>query len=105
VSAPLLEVSGLSKHFKMRGGGVIRAVEDVGFTLEHGRALALVGESGCGKSTVARCLLGLARPTAGSIALDGVELARLSPRGAACTDGGCRSCSKIRTRRSTRGTR
>jgi len=75
----LLEVRGLSKHFAARGG-VLRAVEDVSFELERGTTLGLVGESGCGKSTTARCLVGLERPSGGSIRLGGTELGSLSAR-------------------------
>ncbi len=75
----LLEVRGLQKHFAARGG-VVRAVEDVSFELERGSTLGLVGESGCGKSTTARCLVGLEQPSAGSIRLAGTELGSLSAR-------------------------
>ena len=62
----LLEVVGLTRHFDVRRGlvlgktvGVVRAVDGISFTLERGETLALVGESGCGKSTTARCVLRL----------------------------------------------
>ena len=86
-SEPLLRVRGLKKHFDVGpaglfGGGrrVLRAVDGVDFDLERGTSLGLVGESGCGKSTVARTLVGLYPATAGSIRLDGVELTGLTPR-------------------------
>jgi peptide/nickel transport system ATP-binding protein len=75
----LLEVRGLRKHFAARGG-LVRAVEDVSFELERGSTLGLVGESGCGKSTTARCLVGLEQPSAGSIRLAGIELGALAAR-------------------------
>jgi oligopeptide/dipeptide ABC transporter ATP-binding protein len=75
----LLEVRGLAKHFAARGG-LVHAVEEVGFELERGSTLGLVGESGCGKTTTARCLVGLERPSAGSIRLAGTELTGLSQR-------------------------
>ena len=75
----LLEVRGLRKHFAARGG-IVRAVEHVDLELERGATLGLVGESGCGKSTTARCLVGLERPSAGSIRLAGTELGTLSER-------------------------
>ena len=73
---PLLEVRGLSKHFAVRGGlfgrgGVVRAVDDVSFTVDKGEVLGIVGESGCGKSTTARLIIGLIAPDAGEIILDG----------------------------------
>ena len=60
-----------------RARPVVRAVENVSFDVGSGETLALVGESGCGKSTVARCLVRLLDPTAGSIRYDGAELATL----------------------------
>src|SRR5215207_5187142 len=73
---PLLEVRGLSKRFAVRGGllgrgGVVRAVDDVSFTVEKGEVLGIVGESGCGKSTTARLVIGLIGADAGEIVLDG----------------------------------
>jgi ABC-type microcin C transport system duplicated ATPase subunit YejF len=87
----VLEVSGLSKHYPIVGGmlrrqvGQVRAADDVSFTIESGETLALVGESGCGKTTVARCILRALRPTVGEIRFspeDGkvVDLAPLSRR-------------------------
>lgn len=71
-----LEVTGLRKVFSSRGRGKLVAVDDVSFTLESGKTIALVGESGSGKSTVARMLARLTKPTAGTIALDGVPIRR-----------------------------
>jgi peptide/nickel transport system ATP-binding protein len=73
---PLLAVRGLSKHFAVRGGligraGVVRAVDDVSFTVDKGEVLGIVGESGCGKSTTARLVIGLIAPDAGEVVLDG----------------------------------
>jgi oligopeptide transport system ATP-binding protein len=62
----LLEVSDLTKHFRMAGGAVLRAVEGATFDVRRGETLALVGESGCGKTTVGRLLLRLIDPTRGS---------------------------------------
>jgi len=79
-SAALLEVSGLRKYFPVRGGlfgGIVnqvRAVEDVAFTIARGETLGLVGESGCGKTTVGRMVLRLLEPTAGSVRFDGLDL-------------------------------
>ena len=78
---PLLQVSGLVKHFPVAGGmldglrgkpkRVVRAVDGVDFQIGRGQTLALVGESGCGKSTTGRCVLYLQTPTAGEVRVDG----------------------------------
>jgi oligopeptide/dipeptide ABC transporter ATP-binding protein len=81
VSEPLLEIAGLSKSFPIRGGlfgavrGAVRAVDDVSFRLAQGEVFGLAGESGSGKSTIARMILGLERPTAGAILIEGEDFA------------------------------
>ena len=72
----LLEVHHLVKHF-----GDVRAVDDVSFSIEAGETFALVGESGCGKSTTGRCLLRLMAPTAGEIRFEGEDVSRLRGAG------------------------
>jgi oligopeptide/dipeptide ABC transporter ATP-binding protein len=80
---PLLEVSGLVKHYPVRSGilrrtvGTVHAVDGVSFTVGVGETLGLVGESGCGKSTVARSVLRLVEPTGGSIRLNGLDITHL----------------------------
>ncbi|WP_117210121.1 ABC transporter ATP-binding protein [Allorhizocola rhizosphaerae] len=71
----VLEVNGLVKHFPVRGGKV-RAVDDLSLSVGPGEAVGLVGESGCGKTTLGRMLVGLIEPTAGSIAFDGRDITR-----------------------------
>src|SRR5690606_40774906 len=84
--APALEVRDLEKHFPIRKGvlgrqtGVVRAVDGVSFAIRRGETLGLVGESGCGKSTVGRTVLRLLEPTGGRILLDGVEITGLGQR-------------------------
>ncbi|MDO5471842.1 MAG: ATP-binding cassette domain-containing protein [Akkermansia sp.] len=76
----VLEVSRLSMHFPVRDGvlsrkkGIVKAVDDVSFTIAPGETLGLVGESGCGKSTIGRCIVRLLEPTAGCINLLGRDV-------------------------------
>lgn len=77
----LLDVRHLVKHFPgpaagflVRSAGVVRAVDGVSFTVHRGQTLGLVGESGCGKTTVGRCVLQLERPTSGQVIFAGQEL-------------------------------
>lgn len=80
----LLRVDNLVKHFVSGGGRfdapkkVVRAVNEVSFAVRRGSSMGLVGESGCGKSTVARTLLRLIEPDSGSIIFDGIDLRRAS---------------------------
>ncbi|MFI1095981.1 ATP-binding cassette domain-containing protein [Streptomyces sp. NPDC020917] len=74
---PLLELAGLRKEFGGRHATV--AVDDVSLTVGEGETLALVGESGCGKTTLTRLLLRLEQPTAGSVRFDGQDLGALAP--------------------------
>ncbi|WP_029004693.1 ABC transporter ATP-binding protein [Azorhizobium doebereinerae] len=87
---PVLEVNDLRKHFAVAGGGpgraagLLRAVDGVSFSLARGETLSLVGESGCGKSTVAKTILRLLAPTSGQVVLagrriDDLTLSRLRP--------------------------
>ncbi|WP_110946303.1 dipeptide ABC transporter ATP-binding protein [Streptomyces avicenniae] len=79
---PLLKVRGLVKTFGRAGSAdAVRAVDDVGFDVGRGRTVAVLGESGSGKSTTARILLGLEHPDAGSVLLDGTELTTLGAAG------------------------
>ncbi|UVK35741.1 dipeptide ABC transporter ATP-binding protein (plasmid) [Mesorhizobium sp. AR10] len=83
MSGPLLKVENLTKHYPLGAGifrksiPVIRAVEDVSFSVEAGETLCIVGESGCGKSTVARLLMRLVEPTGGRVLIDGTDIAGL----------------------------
>jgi peptide/nickel transport system ATP-binding protein len=74
-ATPLLRVRGLTKHFALPRRAVVHAVEDVSFDVPRGRTLGIVGESGCGKSTVGRMILRLETPTAGAVDFEGQDMA------------------------------
>ena len=80
---PLVEVENLVKHFPVRGGVLqrvidwVQAVDGVSFTIREGETLGLVGELGCGKTTVGRAMLRLIEPTGGSVRFDGTDVLRL----------------------------
>ena len=78
---PLLSVQNLKKHFPVTKGlllmktiGWVKAVDDISFTLQQGETLALVGESGCGKTTTAKLILRLEEPTSGEVLIDGKDV-------------------------------
>ncbi|GAU83410.1 ABC transporter ATP-binding protein [Bosea sp. BIWAKO-01] len=83
---PVLEVNGLTTRFEIRAGllggvkGRVHAVENVSFSLQAGETLALVGESGCGKSTTGRSVMRLIEPLSGSVLLDGEDVLKLDQR-------------------------
>ncbi len=74
---PILQVENLKKYFRTPGG-MLHAVDDVSFSIEKGKTLGVVGESGCGKSTIGRAILRLIEPTAGEVHFNGVKLGELN---------------------------
>ena len=84
MSTPVLEIRSLTKFFPVRAGvflrkvGDVHAVDDVSLKVHRGETLGLVGESGCGKSTVGRVILNLLRPTQGQVFFEGRDLSKLS---------------------------
>ena len=87
MTEPLLEVRGLKKYFPVRAGvflrkvGQVHAVDDVSLTIAHGQTLGLVGESGCGKTTVGRTILNLLPASGGQVRFEGRDLGSLSHSG------------------------
>src|SRR5919199_1397837 len=79
----LVEVKNLKKYFPAgegllaAGGDVVKAVDDVSFSIRRGETFGLVGESGCGKSTTGRCILRLIEPTSGEVRFDGRDMLSL----------------------------
>ena len=79
---PVLEARGVAKTYQVSAGFMrsrrpLRAVDGVDLVIREGEVVALVGESGCGKTTLAKMLMGLTRPTSGTIVLDGTEIGEL----------------------------
>ncbi len=83
MTAPILQLEGLTKDFPVRSAGIgkprqtLRAVNDVNLTVAPGETLGIVGESGCGKTTLGRLILRLAEPTAGRVVFDGTDISHL----------------------------
>lgn len=75
----ILDVRNLRKYFKTPRG-LLHAVDDISFTIERGKTLGIVGESGCGKSTTGRCILKLIEPTTGQIFFNGEDIAKLGAK-------------------------
>ncbi|MBQ6014033.1 MAG: ATP-binding cassette domain-containing protein, partial [Firmicutes bacterium] len=79
MSKTMIEVKDLTKYFKTPKG-MLHAVDGVSFSIEEGKTLGVVGESGCGKSTTGRCILRLIEPTAGKVFFEGQEVTAMNSR-------------------------
>lgn len=77
MSKNLIEVEGLKKYFNVGKGKVLKAVDNINFTIREGETLGMVGESGCGKTTAGRTILRLYEPTAGSVKYNGTDIYKL----------------------------
>lgn len=87
MTAPLITVDDVAVHFPVEGGGLrrqvlgtVKALDGITFTIKRGETLGLVGESGCGKSTVGRVIMNLLAPSEGRVSFDGKDLTRLKSR-------------------------
>ena len=80
ITKPILEIQGLTKYFDAAHGKKVHAVENVSFVLERGETLGIVGESGCGKSSMGRTILKIHEPTSGKIIFDGKDITDYSPK-------------------------
>ncbi|QJD83785.1 ABC transporter ATP-binding protein [Cohnella herbarum] len=78
MSKAFVEIENLTKFFHVGNNRVLKAVQDISFSIQKGETLGLVGESGCGKSTAGRTIIRLYEPTAGRILLDGTDISKLS---------------------------
>jgi oligopeptide transport system ATP-binding protein len=78
LSKNLIEVEGLKKYFNVGKGRVLKAVDNINFSIREGETLGMVGESGCGKTTAGRTVLRLYEPTAGSVRYNGTDIYKLS---------------------------
>lgn len=80
MSDPILEVSSLKKYFRTGRKSILKAVDDVSFQIKRGETLGLVGESGCGKTTVGRTLVRIYEPDAGTILFDGQDISKMNKK-------------------------
>lgn len=79
-NTPLIQVKNLKKYFRVNGGAMLHAVDDVSFEIPKGKTLGVVGESGCGKSTLGKSILRLVEPTSGDVLLNGESIMGLNKR-------------------------
>ena len=110
VAPALLEARGVTRDFRVGGGllgrsATLRAVDDVDLDVVAGEVLTVVGESGSGKTTLGRCLLGMMRPTAGTVRFDGAEVGHRRTGAARASAAACSRSFRTPTARSTRAGR
>ena len=92
--APLVEVKNLKKHFRLSKNKMLHAVDGVNFSIGRGQTLGLVGESGCGKSTVGTVIMRLQPPTSGELIFEGRDIFRCRGRKEELSCCRCRSYSR-----------
>ena len=109
-AAPLLQLTNLVKEFPITSGvlqrkvGAVHAVSDVSFSVPAGTTFGLVGESGCGKTTIGKVIVALEKPNSGSVTLGDVDVSKpAAAPSCGASAATCSSCSRIRSPRSTRG--
>lgn len=88
----LVQAENICKYFKIGGGRMLHAVEDVSLSIHRGETLGLVGESGCGKSTLGRTLMGIYRPTKGQAVYAGKEVDLTNKNERLCLCQKCTDC-------------
>src|SRR5438128_2492088 len=93
----IVRVENAVKHYPAAGGAVVQAVAGINLQIRHGETLGLVGECGCGKSTLARLITALQPVTSGRVIFNGQDLSRLRGGGFAGYAARCRSSSRIRS--------
>jgi len=76
----VVDFSSVSKYYRDRGNNIVTALEDVSFTIDKGRILGLVGQSGSGKTTAARISVGLTKPSKGTVLVDGIDVTKIKDR-------------------------
>jgi oligopeptide transport system ATP-binding protein len=110
MNGPVLALRDVHKHFPIhdawgRRAGWLRAVDGVSLSVARGEIVGVVGESGCGKTTLGKTIVGIHRASSGEIRFEGNDIGALSPRAGRCCDGACSIATRTLERRSIRNGR